>query len=130
MHSPGYRGRRPSTHELLETLFGEAMAVVRAEYASRLTLADLAGRLATSPRQLRRAFAEIGGASFRFHLRAVRMERAADLLLATELSVKEVGARVGYREPSQFTKTFKQVHSSTPSSFRSRRPGVNRPTLT
>ena len=52
------------------------------------------------------------------------------LLLATELSVKEVGARVGYREPSQFTKTFKQVHSSTPSSFRSRRPGVNRPTLT
>ncbi len=111
-------GSRPTTHDFRAALFGEAGAIVREEFSSPLTIDGLARRVATSPRQLRRAFAEIGGTSFRSYLTDVRMANAARLLAESDLSVAEVGNRVGYREPSQFTKAFKRARGTTPSEFR------------
>ena len=118
--------RRPATRALLEDLYRDTAAIIHAELAEPLTLADLARRLATSPRQLRRAFAEVGGTSFRSFLADARLERGADLLSTTELPVGEVGRRVGYRQPGQFSKAFKRAYGVTPTAFR--RPGSNRPT--
>ena len=50
------------------------------EYAAELSLDDIARRVASSRRQLQRAYAEIGNTTFRDHLTRVRMERAAELL--------------------------------------------------
>ena len=50
------------------------------EYAADLSLDDIARRVASSRRQLQRAYAEIGDTTFREHLTRVRMERAAELL--------------------------------------------------
>ena len=44
------------------------------------SLDDLARRVASSRRQLQRAYAEIGRTTFREHLTGVRMERAAEML--------------------------------------------------
>jgi AraC-like DNA-binding protein len=86
-----------------------------------LTLDDIARRVASSRRQLQRAFAEIGRTTFREHLAKVRMARAAELLAVGTLTVREVARRVGYRQPAQFAKAFRRHVGVAPSDFRARR---------
>ena len=73
-------------------------------------------------RQLQRAYAEIGNTTFREHLTAVRMDRAAEMLGMRGLTVREVAHRVGYRQPAQFAKAFRRHHGTSPSTYRARRP--------
>ena len=110
--------QRPATVRHRTSLFHEASEIVGAEYGSDLSLDDIARRVASSRRQLQRAYAEIGGTTFREHLTAVRMERAAEMLAARGLTVREVAHRVGYRQPAQFAKAFRRHHGAAPSSYR------------
>jgi AraC family transcriptional regulator, regulatory protein of adaptative response / methylphosphotriester-DNA alkyltransferase methyltransferase len=119
-------GGRRSTRELRTAIFREAAAVVEAEFARPITLEEVARRVATSPRQLRRAFSEVGGTSFRSFLTSVRMGRARELLASTDIPVAEVARRVGYRQATQFTKAFRRAYAATPSEFRARRGGSSR----
>ena len=112
--------QRPGTVRHRTQLFTEAMRIVEAEYASDLELDDIARRVASSRRQLQRAYAEIGHTTFREHLTRVRMERAANLLANGSLTVREVARRVGYRQPAQFAKTFRRHLGAVPSAYRAR----------
>jgi AraC family transcriptional regulator, regulatory protein of adaptative response / methylphosphotriester-DNA alkyltransferase methyltransferase len=111
---------RPATIRHRTSLFEDATAIVEAEYASDLSLDDIARRVASSRRQLQRAYAEIGRTTFRDHLTAVRMARAAEMLAGRGLTVREVAHRVGYRQPAQFAKAFRRHHGVSPSAYRSR----------
>jgi len=114
--------QRPATVRHRTSLFEEATAIVEREFASDLSLDDIARRVASSRRQLQRAYAEIGNTTFREHLPAVRMDRAAEMLRVRGLTVRDVAHRCGYRQPAQFAKAFRRHHGSSPSTFRSRRP--------
>jgi AraC family transcriptional regulator, regulatory protein of adaptative response / methylphosphotriester-DNA alkyltransferase methyltransferase len=110
---------RPATIRHRTSLFEEAVLIVEAEYASDISLDDVARRVASSRRQLQRSYAEIGRTTFREHLTKVRMERAAELLGTRRLTVREVAQRVGYRQPAQFAKAFRRHQGLAPSAFRS-----------
>ena len=110
--------QRPTTTKLRRSLFEEAVAIVEQEYADDLALDDIARRVATSRRQLQRAYSEVGDTTFREHLTAVRMERAGDMLRHANLTIREVAHRVGYRQPAQFAKAFRRHHGTAPSGFR------------
>jgi AraC-like DNA-binding protein len=116
--------QRQATIRHRTSLYEEATAIVQREYASDLSLDDIARRVASSRRQLQRAYAEIGNTTFREHLTAVRMERAAELLRSRGPTVREVAHRVGYRQPAQFAKAFRRHHGTSPSAFRARRPPI------
>src|SRR4051812_37405218 len=109
---------RPATIRLRTSLFEDAVAIVESEFASDLSLDDIARRVASSRRQLQRAYAEIGQTTFREHLTAVRMRRAAELLAGGRLTVREVARRVGYRQPAQFAKAFRRATGDSPSEYR------------
>lgn len=115
---PGVPTQRPTTIRLRASLLQEANAIVDREYAADLALDDIARRVASSRRQLQRAYAEIGRTTFRDHLTRVRMERAAEMLASRRLTVREVAHRVGYRQPAQFAKAFRRHHGVAPSDFR------------
>jgi transcriptional regulator GlxA family with amidase domain len=118
--------QRPTTIRLRTSLFEEATEIVDREYGSDLSLDDIARRVASSRRQLQRAYAEIGRTTFRDHLTAVRMAKAAELLAASGMTVREVARRVGYRQPAQFAKAFRRAHGVAPSDYRASdgpRPG-------
>ena len=110
------RGR--STQELRAAIFSDAMEIIEAEFSQRLTLAEVARRIATSPRQLQRAFSEAGRTGFGSSLRQVRMARAAELLTTTDLPVREVGRQVGYRHIGQFRKIFRRTYGTSPRDYR------------
>jgi AraC family transcriptional regulator of adaptative response / methylphosphotriester-DNA alkyltransferase methyltransferase len=101
-------------------VYRDAVAIVEAEYADDLTVEALAHRVATSRRQLQRVYAEIGQTTFREHLADIRMRRAAELLATKPMSVREIAARVGYRQPAHFAKAFHRHHGVNPSALRSR----------
>src|SRR5919202_6478623 len=109
---------RTGTVTRRRTLYEEAVDIIEREYAQPIELDDVARRLATSRRQLQRAFAEIGRTSFRTHVARVRMRRALELLREGRLPVREVANAVGYRQPAQFAKTFPRHHGAPPSRFR------------
>ena len=110
--------QRASTIRLRTSLFQEAAEIVDREYASDLSLDDIARRVASSRRQLQRAYAEIGQTTFRDHLTRVRMQKAAEMLATRALTVREVAHRVGYRQPAQFAKAFRRYQGVAPSDFR------------
>jgi AraC family transcriptional regulator of adaptative response / methylphosphotriester-DNA alkyltransferase methyltransferase len=118
--------QRPATIRLRTRLYEESVRIVEEEYASDLALDDIAHRVASSRRQLQRAYAEIGGTTFRDHLTQVRMQRAAELLRTERLSVREVAARVGYRQPAQFAKAFRRHIGLAPSEYRMNGRGPTR----
>jgi AraC family transcriptional regulator of adaptative response / methylphosphotriester-DNA alkyltransferase methyltransferase len=110
--------QRPATIRHRASLFEDAVAIVEREYASELSLDDIARRVASSRRQLQRAYAEVGNTTFRDHLTRVRMARAAEMLAARGLTVREVAHRVGYRQPAQFAKAFRRYQGVAPSAYR------------
>ena len=114
--------RRPATIRQRTALYEDATRVVETDYADRLSLDEVARRIATSRRQLQRIYAEIGKTTFRDQLTGVRMRRAAWLLDndGDGMTVREVAARVGYRQPAQFAKAFRGHHGVSPSEYRRR----------
>ena len=116
--------QRSATIRLRTSLFHEANDILEEEYAADLSLDDIARRLASSRRQLQRAYAEIGHTTFRDHLTGVRMDKAAAMLSGRDLTVREVARRVGYRQPAQFAKAFRRHHGLAPSDYRANASGV------
>lgn len=110
--------QRPDTICIRTALYEEAMSILEDEYATDITVAELAARVACSCRQLQRAFHEIGDTSFRTALTAVRMDRAADILSSGPVSVRDAARQVGYRQPAQFAKAFRRHHGVSPSQYR------------
>ena len=110
---------RESTVSRRGELYRDAIAVIELRYAEDdLSLQTVARAIATSRRQLQRAFAETGGTSFRRELQRVRMVRAAELLREGSLSVQAVAGAVGYRQAAQFAKAFRRHYGAPPSAFR------------
>ena len=112
---------REGTAERREELYREAMALIASDYASDLQIESVARSLATSRRQLQRAFSEVGATTFRDELAKVRMHHARVLLSADEIPVRAVAVRVGYHQPAQFAKSFRRHHGESPSVYRKRR---------
>jgi AraC family transcriptional regulator, regulatory protein of adaptative response / methylphosphotriester-DNA alkyltransferase methyltransferase len=109
--------KRQSTVDRRRQLFEEAAQLIQHEYAAGLALDEVARRVASSRRQLQRAFAEAGETSFRSYIQRVRMARARELLRTGSLPVHRVASSVGYRQPAQFAKAFRRHHGKPPSAF-------------
>src|SRR3954463_13116252 len=109
---------RDGTAERREQLYREAMGLIASDYARNLHLEGVARALATSRRQLQRAFAEVGNTSFRDELAKVRMHHARALLASDGIPVRTVAASVGYHQPAQFAKSFRRHHGKAPSTYR------------
>jgi AraC-like DNA-binding protein len=109
---------RDTTVERREQLYRDALRVICLQYAAPLTVDDVAHEIATSRRQLQRVIAEVGGTTFGQLLARARMAAAERLLHDRSLPVKEVAARVGYRQPAQFAKSFRLRYGATPREYR------------
>jgi AraC family transcriptional regulator of arabinose operon len=111
---------RPRTAESLSGLYRESCAIVLRHYRRPLTVAVVARALASSPRQVQRAFEEVGETSFSAVLREARLWAAAELLSQQPLTVRQVSLLVGYRQPAHFAKAFRRRWGVAPAHYRDR----------
>jgi AraC family transcriptional regulator, arabinose operon regulatory protein len=79
---------------------------------------DIARRLAISAEHLGRVVKAATGSTLKAWLIDRRMEQASRLLRSTDLSVAEVGRRVGYPDPFHFSRLFRQRLGETPTRYR------------
>jgi two-component system response regulator YesN len=95
-----------------------AINYIDANYDKPITLADIAKASHLSVSRLAHIFKEQMGITIIDYLTSVRIERAKQLLLATEQSCTEICFQVGYNNQSYFSRTFKDLVGMTPRQFR------------
>lgn len=62
---------------------------------------------------------KVTGSAFKEYLTELRMQKARALLEEdSELSVNEIGLRVGYRKTSNFIRKFRETYGCTPAQYR------------
>lgn len=83
-----------------------------------LRLGEVAAAARVSPSHLAALIRRRLGRSYLAHLTLLRMERARELLVDTELTVAAVAASVGYATPAPFYQRFKRGFGVTPAAYR------------
>lgn len=108
-----------------KALLQAAEQVIRERYPEfDLGLADVAGDVGCSPRQLQRVFREIAGTDFRTALLRERMEQAHRLLSRKKsgLTVRAAARAVGYKESSGLRQSFLRFYGCNPSDIQPEGP--------
>jgi signal transduction histidine kinase/ligand-binding sensor domain-containing protein/DNA-binding response OmpR family regulator len=81
-------------------------------------IAQLCRKIGMSRSQLHNKLKALTGQSASHYIRAVRLERAKDLLRQTDLNISEVAYKVGFRTPIYFTQAFTETVGVAPSIFK------------
>ncbi|MCF2707466.1 phosphoenolpyruvate hydrolase family protein [Arcanobacterium haemolyticum] len=87
-------------------------------YSLDIHLTDIASILHISHSRLSTIFSSEMGVTFTEYLIYFRLDIAKDLLRETDHSIKQIAASVGYRDPVQFSKTFKKKNGMSPREYR------------
>ncbi|OUR62902.1 hypothetical protein A9Q74_01395 [Colwellia sp. 39_35_sub15_T18] len=90
---------------------------IAANMHKELCAEDLASYMCMTPRTLRRKLSE-QGTSFRDIVKELRCEAAKKLIVATQLTIEDIGCSIGFSDVSNFRAAFKKWTGQTPSSLR------------
>lgn len=88
------------------------------ENYANITLEKLSQNFHYSPQQISSRLKKLTGCSFSYLILQKRMEKAKELLLYTDMKVKDISQEVGYINQEHFIRTFKKYYHTTPSKFR------------
>jgi two-component system response regulator YesN len=89
-------------------------------YHKDLDMAVVSNYVSLNYSYFSQSFKEYTGESFVTFLKRIRINKAKDLLEHTENKVFEVGKMVGYTNPKQFNRTFRELEGITPIEYRNR----------
>src|SRR5919197_756601 len=103
---------------LVDRRIRRSVELMHTQLDQDLTLKALAAASYLSPFHFARLFKKLTGTSPHNYLAGIRATRAQLLLAETDLSIAEIGARVGYLSGSHFTKAFRTATGATPREFR------------
>ena len=81
------------------------------------SLEQIASDYGCSSRTLRRELLAHDSA-YQLLLDEVRLELAKEFLIATTMSIEDIGEKLGYKDPANFRRAFKRWLNKTPSQFR------------
>lgn len=96
-----------------------ALEYLEAFYADHETsLESLAEHLGLTPAYLSKLFKTETGRNYSEELAALRIDKAKDLLVHTNLRSSEVASRVGYSNPQYFATAFRRATGKSPSEYR------------
>ena len=92
--------------------------VIASHLYSNLTLKELAKLTGQSLSTFKRAFEKHFSDTPANYIRHKRMQKAADLLLHSSLSISEVAYQVGFEDSSYFSRLFSNTYELSPSEYR------------
>lgn len=101
-----------------EPLLARVFSCIEERYADGLSLADVAESVHLTPGHLTTVVRRRTGRTVGEWITERRMGEARALLVQTDLSVAQVGTRVGYRDPAWFVRSFRRAHGTTPLRWR------------
>ncbi|SEB53158.1 helix-turn-helix transcriptional regulator [Paenibacillus sp. GP183] len=96
----------------------EAIIYIHQNIYEPLSLSRLADHVAYSPYHFMRIFKERIGLSPLYYVSSLRLQRAKELLLNTNLSIRDIGLEIGQQSLGTFTTRFTERVGVSPSDFR------------
>ncbi|WP_051236979.1 bifunctional transcriptional activator/DNA repair enzyme AdaA [Paenibacillus pinihumi] len=108
-------GKRLPDEEWISQIAG----FIETGYAEPLTLNALSQAFHGSPYHLQRTFKRIMGVSPSRYIQQVRMEKAKELLLHTDMSVMDIAVAVGISNAAHFATLFRKKTGCTPTTYSS-----------
>lgn len=102
----------------LSPLIHQTVVFIKDNLSANLTVRDTAKALSVHPDYLSHQFCREMGMTFIEFLNRQRCTQAQNLLLHTNLQIKQISAMVGYNTISYFTKQFSRLYQQTPRDYR------------
>jgi two-component system response regulator YesN len=109
------RHSQSSHHSLLKEM---ELYIRNHFHEEELNLTAIAAHVHISPAYASTLFKKYKGMNFSEYLVQLRMDKAAELLSATDSKSYEVSEQVGYRNPQYFSVLFKKHFGKSPSEYR------------
>jgi AraC-like DNA-binding protein len=85
---------------------------------NQLSLQQMADNFDISPNHLSRLLKQETGHSFIEYVSMIRMDKVKELLVTTDLKIKDIAAEVGYIDTASFLRKFRETEGITPGQFR------------
>ncbi|MDF2594263.1 MAG: hypothetical protein K0R69_604 [Clostridia bacterium] len=98
-------------------LVTETKKYIEDHYNEDISLEELAKEICVSPNYLSRLFRDKTGENYIEYLTNIRINKAKELMLSTEMSVKEISYNIGYNDPNYFSRLFKKIEKVSPSEY-------------
>lgn len=96
----------------------KAQEILSNHLDATFTMNDLAQKMNISSRHLSRLFKGHTGDTVQDYREKMRVQHGEQLLLHTEMSVKEIAIHCGFGNPRQFSRLWQKVKGCTPGEFR------------
>jgi len=96
----------------------DALFFMRDNVSTNFNVDDVVTALSTTRRALERKFRAVLGRSPLEEIRRIRIERARQLLMHSDLPLKQLAERCGFTSASWFNVAFRQVTGQSPGAFR------------
>lgn len=101
-------------------ILGNAKAYIEECFSDpALSLEDVAKVAGMSPSYFAVVFKQVTGQTFNRYVTRLRVNKAKDLLLYSDLKGYEIAEAVGYESSSYFARVFRKVEGLTPSEYKS-----------
>ena len=92
--------------------------IIEANLFSQLTIEELAQQNNLSLSSFKREFAKLYNDTPANYIKAKRLEKAAELLLASSQRITDIAFECGFNDLASFTKSFHDKYNTTPTSYR------------
>lgn len=96
----------------------EVITYIHRNIYEPLSLSQLANHVSYSPYHFSRIFKESIGLSPLYYVSSMRLQKAKDLLLNTNLTIRDIGMEIGQQSLGTFTTRFTEKVGMTPAQFR------------
>jgi len=95
-----------------------AEELVHATLDDTPSLAEIAAAVEVHPVHLSRTFRRFYGCTLGEYVRRLRVRRAAEALVRTDLPLSRIALEAGFSDQAHFSRVFKQLVGCTPSAYR------------
>lgn len=96
----------------------EVILYIQQHLDDPMSLDNLAGHISYSPYHFSRMFKKKTGLSPLYYVSSLRLQKAKDLLLHTDFTVRDIGLEIGQQSLGTFTSRFSERVGMTPAYFR------------
>lgn len=111
--------KKPSSKALRDGERTKAMLqYIQVHYREEISLLQIAESAHICESECLRCFRSVIGRSPIQYVKQVRIQKAAELLLGTDLKISDIGLQCGFQEMSYFAKAFRELKGCTPHEFR------------
>ena len=102
-----------------DNLVVKVIDYIRKHYKENPSNQEIGKHFGYHPNHLNSIVVKYSGESIHSYLMSYKMSKALDLLMTTNLSVKQIALSLNIQDQQYFSRCFKKIYGKQPSSFRS-----------